>query len=93
MLHISTDEVYGSVEVGSSTETDPLEPRSPYSASKAGSDLIALSYHHTYGLPVAVTRASNNFGPYQFPEKVDPAVHHQPARRAGRSRSTATAST
>ena len=71
-LHISTDEVYGSIEEGSFTETDPLEPRSPYSASKAGSDLIALSYHSTYGLPVLVTRSSNNFGPYQFPEKVIP---------------------
>ena len=71
-LHISTDEVYGSIEEGSFTETDPLEPRSPYSASKAGSDLIALSYHSTYGLPVIVTRSSNNFGPYQFPEKVIP---------------------
>ena len=72
VVHIGTDEVYGSVEVGSSTEDDPLEPRSPYSASKAGSDLIALSYHHTYGLPVTVTRCTNNFGPYQFPEKVIP---------------------
>ena len=71
-LHVSTDEVYGSVEEGSSVETDPLEPRSPYSASKAGSDLIALSYFTTYGLPVIVTRASNNYGPYQFPEKVIP---------------------
>lgn len=71
-IHISTDEVYGSVEQGSSIETDPLEPRSPYSASKAGSDLIALSYHTTYGMPVLVTRASNNYGPYQFPEKVIP---------------------
>ncbi len=71
-MHIGTDEVYGSVEVGSSTETDPLEPRSPYSASKAGSDLIALSYHHTYDLPVTVTRCTNNFGPYQFPEKAIP---------------------
>jgi dTDP-glucose 4,6-dehydratase len=71
-LHISTDEVYGSIEEGSFTETDPLSPRSPYSASKAGSDLIALSYHSTYGLPVVVTRSSNNFGPYQFPEKVIP---------------------
>jgi dTDP-glucose 4,6-dehydratase len=71
-LHISTDEVYGSIEEGSFTERDPLEPRSPYSASKAGSDLIALSYHSTYGLPVVVTRSSNNFGPYQFPEKVIP---------------------
>jgi dTDP-glucose 4,6-dehydratase len=72
VVHIGTDEVYGSVEVGSSKETDPLEPRSPYSASKAGSDLIALSYFSTYGLPVTVTRCTNNFGPYQFPEKVIP---------------------
>ncbi len=72
VVHIGTDEVYGSVEVGSSTETDPLEPRSPYSASKAGSDLIALSYHHTHGLPVTVTRCTNNFGPYQYPEKAIP---------------------
>jgi dTDP-glucose 4,6-dehydratase len=71
-LHISTDEVYGSVEEGSSLETDRLEPRSPYSASKASSDLIALAYYETYGLPVVVTRSSNNFGPYQFPEKVIP---------------------
>lgn len=71
-VHISTDEVYGSVEHGSSVESDPLAPRSPYSASKAGSDLIALSYHTTHGLPVLVTRASNNYGPYQFPEKVIP---------------------
>jgi dTDP-glucose 4,6-dehydratase len=72
VLHIGTDEVYGSVETGSSRETDPLEPRSPYSASKAGSDLIALSYFSTYGLPVTVTRCTNNFGPYQFPEKAIP---------------------
>jgi dTDP-glucose 4,6-dehydratase len=72
VVHIGTDEVYGSVEVGSSKETDPLEPRSPYSASKAGSDLIALSYQHTYGLPVTVTRCTNNFGPYQYPEKAIP---------------------
>jgi dTDP-glucose 4,6-dehydratase len=72
VIHIGTDEVYGSVEVGSSKESDPLEPRSPYSASKAGSDLIALSYHHTYGLPVTVTRCTNNFGPWQFPEKALP---------------------
>jgi dTDP-glucose 4,6-dehydratase len=71
-LHISTDEVYGSIESGSFSELDPLSPRSPYSASKAGSDLIALAYHETYGLPVIVTRSSNNFGPYQYPEKVIP---------------------
>jgi dTDP-glucose 4,6-dehydratase len=72
VVHIGTDEVYGSVEVGSSKESDPLEPRSPYSASKAGSDLVALSYHHTYDLPVVVTRCTNNFGPYQYPEKAIP---------------------
>jgi dTDP-glucose 4,6-dehydratase len=72
VVHISTDEVYGSVAVGSSTEEDRLDPRSPYSASKAGSDLIALSYFATYGVPVMVTRSSNNFGPWQHPEKVVP---------------------
>ena len=71
-LHISTDEVYGTIEEGSFVETDILTPRSPYSAAKAGSDLIALSYVTTYGLPVVVTRCSNNFGPFQFPEKVIP---------------------
>ena len=71
-LHISTDEVYGTIDEGSFLETDILTPRSPYSAAKAGSDLIALSYVTTYGLPVVVTRCSNNFGPYQFPEKVIP---------------------
>ncbi len=71
-IHISTDEVYGSIETGSFHESDPLAPRSPYSASKAGSDLIALSYRETFDLPVIVTRSSNNFGPYQYPEKVIP---------------------
>ena len=71
-VHVSTDEVYGSIDIGSFSESDRLSPRSPYSASKAGSDLIALSYLETYGLPVVVTRSSNNFGPYQFPEKVIP---------------------
>ncbi|HEY5663854.1 MAG TPA: dTDP-glucose 4,6-dehydratase [Ilumatobacter sp.] len=71
-LHISTDEVYGSIQHGSFREDDRLTPRSPYSASKAGSDLIALSYHTTYGLPVVVTRCSNNYGPFQFPEKLIP---------------------
>lgn len=71
-LHISTDEVYGSIDEGSFVETDLLAPRSPYSASKAGSDLIALAYHETHGLPVVVTRSSNQFGPYQFPEKLIP---------------------
>jgi dTDP-glucose 4,6-dehydratase len=72
ILHVSTDEVYGSIEEGSFKEDDPLGPRSPYSASKAGSDLIALSYFTTYDLPVIITRSSNNFGPYQYPEKVIP---------------------
>lgn len=71
-VHISTDEVYGSIEDGSFRESDRLGPRSPYSAAKAGSDLLALSYHTTYGLPVVVTRCSNNYGPYQFPEKLIP---------------------
>jgi len=71
-LHISTDEVYGSIDDGSFSETDVLAPRSPYSAAKAGSDLIALAYQETHGLPVVVTRSSNNFGPNQYPEKVIP---------------------
>jgi len=71
-VHVSTDEVYGSVPQGSSVETDRLDPRSPYSASKAASDLIALSYFSSYGLPVRVTRSSNNFGPFQHPEKLVP---------------------
>jgi dTDP-glucose 4,6-dehydratase len=71
-VHVSTDEVYGSIEHGSWPETHPLEPNSPYSASKAGSDLLARSYHRTFGLPVCITRCSNNYGPHQFPEKVIP---------------------
>ena len=71
-VHVSTDEVYGSIETGSWDEDHPLEPNSPYSASKASSDLIARSYFRTHGLPVCVTRCSNNYGPYQFPEKVIP---------------------
>ena len=71
-LHVSTDEVYGSIEEGSFTESGPLDPRSPYSASKAGSDLIARAHFVTHGLPVIITRSSNNFGPYQFPEKIIP---------------------
>ncbi len=71
-VQISTDEVYGSVESGSSKETDPLMPRNPYSASKAGGDRLAYSYFATYGVPVVVTRASNNYGPFQYPEKVIP---------------------
>jgi dTDP-glucose 4,6-dehydratase len=71
-VHVSTDEVYGSIEEGSWDETCPLEPNSPYSASKASSDLLARAYARTHGLPVMVTRCSNNYGPYQFPEKVIP---------------------
>jgi dTDP-glucose 4,6-dehydratase len=71
-VHVSTDEVYGSILEGSWTEDWPLAPRSPYSASKAGSDLLALAFHRTHGLDVVVTRCSNNYGPYQFPEKVIP---------------------
>jgi dTDP-glucose 4,6-dehydratase len=71
-VHVSTDEVYGSIDEGSWTEDRPLSPSSPYSASKAGSDLLALAYHRTHGLDVVVTRCSNNYGPYQFPEKVIP---------------------
>ncbi|AVT38098.1 dTDP-glucose 4,6-dehydratase [Plantactinospora sp. BB1] len=71
-VHVSTDEVYGSIEQGSWTESTPLAPNSPYSAAKAGSDLLALAYHRTYGMDVVLTRCSNNYGPYQFPEKVIP---------------------
>lgn len=71
-VHVSTDEVYGSISEGSWPETDPLLPNSPYSASKAGSDLLARSYFRTHGLDVSITRCSNNYGPYQFPEKVIP---------------------
>ena len=71
-VHVSTDEVYGSIETGSWPETHPLEPNSPYSASKASSDLLVRSYHRTHGLPACITRCSNNYGPHQFPEKVIP---------------------
>jgi dTDP-glucose 4,6-dehydratase len=71
-VHVSTDEVYGSIERGSWPETHVLEPNSPYSASKASSDLVARSFFRTHGLPVCITRCSNNYGPYQFPEKVIP---------------------
>ena len=71
-LHISTDEVYGSILKGAFKEDDPLFPNSPYSASKASADMLARSYFITYGVPVIITRSSNNFGPYQYPEKVIP---------------------
>jgi dTDP-glucose 4,6-dehydratase len=74
-LHVSTDEVYGSLgETGRFTEETPVAPNSPYSASKAASDLLARAYHHTYGVPVVITRCSNNYGPYQFPEKLIPLM-------------------
>lgn len=73
-IHISTDEVYGSRLEGFFKETDLLSPSSPYSASKAGSDLLVSSYHKTYGLPSVITRCSNNFGPFQFPEKLIPLM-------------------
>ncbi len=71
-IQISTDEVYGAIETGSARETDPISPRNPYSASKAGADRLAYSYFVTYGVPIIVTRASNNYGPRQYPEKVIP---------------------
>jgi dTDP-glucose 4,6-dehydratase len=71
-LQISTDEVYGSVEFGSSKESDILKPNSPYSASKAGAEMIVRSFYKTYGIPIIITRTSNNFGPYQHPEKLIP---------------------
>ena len=72
MVQVSTDEVYGSIAEGSFCETDRLAPSSPYSASKAGGDLQVLAYHRTYGLPVTITRGSNTYGPYQYPEKLVP---------------------
>lgn len=72
VLLVSTDEVYGSIAEGSFKETDPIGPRNPYSASKAGGELIGLAYFHTFGVPVIVTRGSNTYGPYQYPEKVLP---------------------
>ncbi|MET8570691.1 dTDP-glucose 4,6-dehydratase [Streptomyces sp. NPDC004783] len=71
-VHVSTDEVYGSIEKGSWTEEQPVAPSSAYSATKAASDLLALAYHRTHGMDVVVTRCSNNYGPYQFPEKLIP---------------------
>jgi dTDP-glucose 4,6-dehydratase len=70
VVQVSTDEVYGSIEAGSCTEDAPLRPSSPYSAAKAGGDMIALAYHQTHGLDVVITRCCNNYGPYQYPEKL-----------------------
>jgi dTDP-glucose 4,6-dehydratase len=82
-VQVSTDEVYGSIDEGSFTETSPLRPSSPYSATKTGSDLLVQSYYHTYGLPTLICRGSNNYGPYQYPEKLIPlmvlnALHGDP---------------
>jgi dTDP-glucose 4,6-dehydratase len=73
-VQVSTDEVYGSIEEGSFTEESPLKPSSPYSATKAGADLLVASYHHTYGLETVICRGSNNYGPYQYPEKLIPLM-------------------
>jgi dTDP-glucose 4,6-dehydratase len=73
-VQVSTDEVYGSIEAGSFTEESPLQPSSPYSASKAGADLLVSSYCHTYGLHASICRGSNNYGPYQYPEKMIPLM-------------------
>ena len=74
-IHVSTDEVFGSLgDTGAFSETTPYNPNSPYSASKAGSDHLARAWHHTYGMPIIVTNCSNNYGPYQFPEKLIPLV-------------------
>ena len=73
-VQVSTDEVYGSIEEGSFTEQSPLQPSSPYSATKAGADLLVASYHHTYGLEALICRGSNNYGPYQYPEKLIPLM-------------------
>jgi dTDP-glucose 4,6-dehydratase len=73
-VQVSTDEVYGSIETGSFTEQSPLAPSSPYSASKAGADLLVQSYRHTYGLEALICRGSNNYGPYQYPEKLIPLM-------------------
>jgi dTDP-glucose 4,6-dehydratase len=73
-VQVSTDEVYGSIESGSFTESSPLQPSSPYSATKAGADLLVASYHHTFGLETLIARGSNNYGPYQYPEKLIPLM-------------------
>ena len=73
-VQVSTDEVYGSIDEGTFTEESPLAPSSPYSATKAGADLLVLSYHHTYGMETVIVRGSNNYGPYQYPEKLIPLM-------------------
>ena len=93
-VQVSTDEVYGSIEQGSFTESSPLEPSSPYSATKAGADLLVASYQRTYGLEAVICRGSNNYGPYQYPEKLIPlmvlnALHGDPPARLRRRRQRA----
>jgi len=81
-LHVSTDEVYGTLgSTGKFTEETPYAPNSPYSASKASSDMLVRAYHHTYGLPTVITNCSNNYGPYQFPEKLIPVIIQSVLRR------------
>ena len=97
-VQVSTDEVYGSIEEGSFTEDSPLQPSSPYSATKAGADLLVASYHHTYGLEALICRGSNNYGPYQYPEKLIPlmvlnALHGDPLPVYGDGSRCATGST
>ena len=91
-LHVSTDEVYGSLgATGVFTETTQYQPNSPYSASKAASDHFVRAWHRTFGLPVVLSHCSNNYGPYQMPEKLVPGHHPGGAWREGPSRSMATA--
>ena len=93
-LHVSTDEVYGSLGAeGVFTDTTPYQPNSPYSASKAASDHFARAWHRTFGLPVLISHCSNNYGPYQMPEKLVPVVYPGGSGGTGRSPSTATART
>ena len=83
-LQVSTDEVYGSLgETGYFTETTPLDPHSPYSASKTGADLLVKAFHDTFGMPVNITRCSNNYGPFQFPEKLIPLMIHNAKAKKG----------
>jgi dTDP-glucose 4,6-dehydratase len=90
--HVSTDEVYGSLgATGLFTETTPYAPNSPYSSSKASSDFLVRAYHHTYGLPTVITNCSNNYGPFQFPEKLIPVVIQKRSRAQADSPFTATA--
>ena len=97
-LQVSTDEVYGSIESGSFTETSPLDPSSPYSATKAAGDLLVSAHVHTYGIEASIVRGSNNYGPRQYPEKLIPlmvlnALHGDSLPVYGDGRRSATGST